>query len=465
MDFEYTKTDRLKSAIVELDGVEEPSYGEIVEIDLKDRTLLGQVTGIRGDSVTVQVYGDSTGITADNAVLSFKGRPLELSLSSEILGRTFDGVGRPVDGGGPIYSREKYNVNGLPMNPVSRQYPKNFIQTGISAIDGLMTLIRGQKLPIFSGAGLDHDALAAQIVRQSCIRNTDDDFCFVFGAIGVKKEEAEFFKQTFKSAGVSEKVVMYLNYADDPIMERIITPKCALTAAEYLAFETGRHVLVILTDITSYAEALREISSLREEVPSRKGYPGYLYSDLASLYERAGLLRDKPGSVTLIPILTMPNDDITHPIPDLTGYITEGQIVLSRELQQKGIYPSINILPSLSRLMKDGIGQGFTREDHADVMNQIYSSYAGVQEVRSLAQIVGESDLSESDRKILDFGQAFEEKFLSQGQNENRSIEETLDIGWQVLSMLPDEELEHIDPKLREKYMVKKVQEAGDKEA
>ena len=465
MDFEYTKTDRLKSAIVELDGVEEPSYGEIVEIDLKDRTLLGQVTGIRGDSVTVQVYGDSTGITADNAVLSFKGRPLELSLSSEILGRTFDGVGRPVDGGGPIYSREKYNVNGLPMNPVSRQYPKNFIQTGISAIDGLMTLIRGQKLPIFSGAGLDHDALAAQIVRQSCIRNTDDDFCFVFGAIGVKKEEAEFFKQTFKSAGVSEKVVMYLNYADDPIMERIITPKCALTAAEYLAFETGRHVLVILTDITSYAEALREISSLREEVPSRKGYPGYLYSDLASLYERAGLLRDKPGSVTLIPILTMPNDDITHPIPDLTGYITEGQIVLSRELQQKGIYPSINILPSLSRLMKDGIGQGFTREDHADVMNQIYSSYAGVQEVRSLAQIVGESDLSESDRKILDFGQAFEEKFLSQGQNENRSIEETLDIGWQVLSMLPEEELEHIDPKLREKYMVKKVQEAGDKEA
>ncbi len=465
MDFEYTKTDRLKSAIVELDGVEEPSYGEIVEIDLKDRTLLGQVTGIRGDSVTVQVYGDSTGITADNAVLTFKGRPLELSLSSEILGRTFDGVGRPVDGGGPIYSREKYNVNGLPMNPVSRQYPKNFIQTGISAIDGLMTLIRGQKLPIFSGAGLDHDALAAQIVRQSCIRNTDDDFCFVFGAIGVKKEEAEFFKQTFKSAGVSEKVVMYLNYADDPIMERIITPKCALTAAEYLAFETGRHVLVILTDITSYAEALREISSLREEVPSRKGYPGYLYSDLASLYERAGLLRDKPGSVTLIPILTMPNDDITHPIPDLTGYITEGQIVLSRELQQKGIYPSINILPSLSRLMKDGIGQGFTREDHADVMNQIYSSYAGVQEVRSLAQIVGESDLSESDRKILDFGQAFEEKFLSQGQNENRSIEETLDIGWQVLSMLPEEELEHIDPKLREKYMVKKVQEAGDKEA
>ncbi len=465
MDFEYTKTDRLKSAIVELDGVEAPSYGEIVEIELKDRTLLGQVTGIRGDSVTVQVYGDSTGITADNAVLSFKGKPLELSLCSEILGRTFDGVGRPVDGGGPVYSREKYNVNGLPMNPVSRKYPRNFIQTGISAIDGLMTLIRGQKLPIFSGAGLDHDALAAQIVRQSCIRNTDDDFCFVFGAIGVKKEEAEFFKQTFKSAGVSEKVVMYLNYADDPIMERIITPKCALTAAEYLAFETGRHVLVILTDITSYAEALREISSLREEVPSRKGYPGYLYSDLASLYERAGLLRDKPGSVTLIPILTMPNDDITHPIPDLTGYITEGQVVLSRDLQQKGIYPGINILPSLSRLMKDGIGQGFTREDHADVMNQIYSSYASVQEVRSLAQIVGESDLSESDRKILDFGKAFEEKFLSQGQNENRSIEETLDIGWQVLALLPDEELAHIDPELRDKYMVKKVQEAGDKEA
>lgn len=450
---EYTKTDHLKSAIVEIEGVEAPRYGEIVEVQMSERSLLGQVMGIAGKRVTVQVYGDTTGLTTDNAVVSFRGRPLELSLSEEILGRTFDGVGRPIDGGGPVYSSHRYNINGQPMNPVAREYPKNFIQTGISAIDGLMTLIRGQKLPIFSGSGLDHDALAAQIVRQAQIRNTTDDFCFVFGAIGVKKEEAAFFQQTFKSAGVSEKVVMYLNYADDPIMERIITPKCALTAAEYLAFETGRHVLVLLTDITSYAEALREISSLREEVPSRKGFPGYLYSDLASLYERAGLLRERPGSVTLLPILTMPNDDITHPIPDLTGYITEGQIVLSRELQQRGIYPGINILPSLSRLMKDGIGEGYTREDHADVMNQIYASYARVQEVRSLAQIVGESDLSKQDRQVLAFGEAFEQEFLAQRANENRSIEETLDIGWRVLSRLPEEELGHIDPALRAKYL------------
>lgn len=453
MKREYTKTDHLKSAIISLDGVKDVSYGEIVSIKVEERDMIGQVMSIEGDKVTIQLYGDSSDIGRDNALLTFEGRPMEIALSKDILGRSFNGIGRPLDGGGPIYSDKLYNINGRPMNPVAREYPKNFIQTGISAIDGLMTLIRGQKLPIFSASGLDHDALAAQIVRQAQIRNSSEDFCFVFGAIGVKKEEAAFFSQSFKSAGVSEKVVMYLNYADDPIMERIITPRCALTAAEYLAFEKDMHVLVILTDITAYAEALREISSLREEVPGRKGFPGYLYSDLASLYERAGIIRGHKGSVTLLPILTMPNNDITHPIPDLTGYITEGQIVLSDEMQKENIYPAINILPSLSRLMKDGIGQGFTREDHADMMNRIYASYARVREVRSLAQIVGDSDLSESDKKILDFGRAFENEFLRQGINENRSIEETLDIGWKVISLLPDDELANIDDKIRAKYL------------
>lgn len=450
---EYIKTNQLKSAIVELDGVESPSYGEIVEIDLESKKLIGQIMSIADDRIQVQVFGDTMGISTDNAILKLKGHPLELALSDEILGRTFDGVGRPIDGGGPIYSDNKYNVNSSPINPVARQYPKNFIETGISAIDGPMTLIRGQKLPIFSAHGLNHNALAAQIVRQASIRSEGEDFCFVFAAMGVKKEEAAFFIDAFKRAGVTEKVVLYLNYATDPIMERISTPKCALTAAEYLAFEKGKNVLVILTDITAYAEALREISSLREEVPSRKGFPGYLYSDLAAIYERAGILRDRPGSLTLLPILTMPNEDISHPIPDLTGYITEGQIVFSRELNQRGIYPEINILPSLSRLMKDGIGGGLTREDHADVMNQIYASYARVQEIRSLAKIVGESEMAENDRKFLEFGQAFEDQFLSQGENEKRSIEETLDIAWKILSILPEEELQHIDPKLREKYM------------
>ena len=357
-----------------------------------------------------------------------------------------------MDGIGPIYSSKRYNVNGRPMNPVARSYPRDYLETGISAIDSLMTLIRGQKLPIFSGNGLPHNELAAQIVRQASVKGEESNFAIVFGAMGIKHDDADFFRQSFEGSGVIERVVMYVNLADDPAVERISTPRCALTAAEYLAYEEGMHVLVILTDITAYAEALRELSSAREEVPSRKGYPGYLYSDLATLYERAGMVLDKKGSVTLLPILTMPNDDITHPIPDLTGYITEGQIVLSRDLAKQNVYPPINVLPSLSRLMKDGIGDGFTREDHDEVSSQLFSSYSRVQEVRSLAQIIGEDDLSELDQKFMAFGKAFEERFLTQDQDEKRTIEETLDIAWEILSILPKEELERLSPKMIDKY-------------
>ena len=336
---------------------------------------------------------------------------------------------------------------------MSREYPRNYLETGISAIDSLMTLIRGQKLPIFSGNGLSHNELAAQIVRQASVKGEDNDnFAVVFAAMGIKHDDADYFRKSFEGSGVIQRVVMYVNLADDPVIERITTPRCALTAAEYLAYEEGMHVLVILTDMTSYAEALREISSAREEVPSRKGYPGYLYSDLATIYERAGMIRGKAGSVTLLPILTMPNDDITHPIPDLSGYITEGQIVLSRDLQQKNIYPPINVLPSLSRLMKDGIGEGFTRDDHDEVASQLFSSYSRVQDVRSLAQIIGEDDLSEIDRKFLAFGIAFEKQFLSQKTDEKRTIEETLDIAWDILGILPPEELERLSPQMMEKY-------------
>lgn len=453
MKIEYIKLKHLESAIVTVDKVRDVGYGEIVTITSEGKTYTGEVMAIEDDLAMVQVFGDTTGMTVDNAVVTFEGRPISLPLNASILGRVFDGLGNPIDGGGAVFSDKRYNINGSAMNPVAREYPKNFIQTGISAIDGLMTIIRGQKLPIFSGSGLDHDRIAAQIIRQSQIRNTDDDFCFVFGAIGVQKDEADFFEETFRAAGVQDKVASYINLADDPVMERLITPKCALTAAEYLAFEEHKHVLVLLTDITSYAEALREISNLREEVPSRKGFPGYLYSDLAAMYERAGILRSGEGSITLIPILSMPNDDITHPIPDLTGYITEGQIVLSRELSRRGIYPAIDILPSLSRLMKDGIGEGFTREDHADVMRQIYASYAKAQEVRNLAQIIGEDDLSDDDRKILSFGDAFEEQFLRQDFTENRSIEQTLDLGWSLFKLLPESELSQISPEMKEKYL------------
>ena len=371
----------------------------------------------------------------------------------DILGRTFDGIGRPADGLGTIEPECRRDVNGKPLNPVEREYPRNYIQTGISAIDGLTTLIRGQKLPIFSGNGLPHDRLAAQIVKQASLGNdSDDELVVIFAAMGVKYDVAEFFRRTFEESGVLNHVVMFLNLANDPVVERLITPKVALTAAEYLAFDKGKHVLVILTDMTSFAEAMREVSSSKGEIPSRKGYPGYLYSELAAIYERAGIVKNSTGSVTQIPILTMPNDDITHPIPDLTGYITEGQIVLDRGLHGQSIYPPINVLPSLSRLMKDGIGEGYTREDHQSVANQLFSSYAKVGDARALASVIGEDELSASDKKYLEFGKAFEKEFVSQTETENRDVITTLDIGWKLLHMLPKEELDRIDTKLIEKY-------------
>ena len=378
---------------------------------------------------------------------------MELALSTEILGRTFNGIGQPIDNLGEITPEKKMNINGLPLNPVTREYPRNYIRTGISAIDGLTTLIRGQKLPIFSGNGLPHDKLAAQIVQQASLgEDSDEDFAIVFAAMGVKYDVAEFFRRTFEESGAADHVVMFLNLANDPVVERLLTPKIALTAAEYLAFEKGMHILVILTDITSFCEAMREVSSSKGEIPSRKGYPGYLYSELATLYERAGIVKGKPGSVTQIPILTMPNDDITHPIPDLTGYITEGQIVLDRQLHGQAIYPPINVLPSLSRLMKDGIGEGYTRADHQDVANQLFSCYAKVGDARALASVIGEDELSPLDKRYLVFGKAFESEFVGQSETENRSITETLDKGWELLGLLPKEELDRIDTKILDKY-------------
>ena len=451
-DREYLHLNRVKGDLIVLEGVKNAAYGEILNITLEDgKKRNGKIVAVQGDKVVAQVFQGTQGVSTNNVAVNFTGKPLEIPLSIDILGRQFNGLGQSVDGIGPIYSSKRYNVNGRPMNPVARSYPRDYLETGISAIDSLMTLIRGQKLPIFSGNGLPHNELAAQIVRQASVKG-EESFAIVFGAMGIKHDDADFFRQSFEGSGVIERVVMYVNLADDPAVERISTPRCALTAAEYLAYEEGMHVLVILTDITAYAEALRELSSAREEVPSRKGYPGYLYSDLATLYERAGMVLDKKGSVTLLPILTMPNDDITHPIPDLTGYITEGQIVLSRDLAKQNVYPPINVLPSLSRLMKDGIGDGFTREDHDEVSSQLFSSYSRVQEVRSLAQIIGEDDLSELDQKFMAFGKAFEERFLTQDQDEKRTIEETLDIAWEILSILPKEELERLSPKMIDKY-------------
>ncbi|MGF7058494.1 V-type ATP synthase subunit B [Brassicibacter mesophilus] len=457
MKKEYMALDRIEGPLIELSDIQNAVYGEIIEIKVEGhKSRMGRVIKIEEDKVIVQVFESTAGMSTKNTTVSFTGQPFKIPLSKEILGRVFNGIGHPIDNGGEIYSEKTYNINGRPMNPVARKYPRNYIQTGISSIDGLMTLIRGQKLPIFSGNGLPHNELAAQIVRQAKISSdADNDFAIVFAAIGVKHDDADFFKKSFDESEALNRVVMYVNYANDPIAERITTPRCALTAAEYLAFEKNMHVLVIMTDITSYSEALREVSSAREEVPSRKGYPGYLYSDLASLYERAGMLKDTDGSITLLPILTMPNDDITHPVPDLTGYITEGQIVLGRELYQKNVYPPVNILPSLSRLMKDGIGEGFTREDHPEVANQLFSSYSKVQEVRALSQIIGEDDLSETDRKYMEFGRVFEAKFINQDFDENRNIEDTLDLAWEILSILPVEELDRIDPKLIEKYINK----------
>lgn len=446
--------DKVQGPLVILSDVQDMAYDEIVEITVDGfQKKKGKVVKIEGNNAIVQVFEPTTGMSVKNSSLKFTGKPLEINLSQDVLGRVFNGLGEPRDGGGNIYSTKKYNINGRPMNPVARKYPRNFIETGISSIDCLTTLIRGQKLPIFSGNGISHNELAAQIVRQAKISgNSDEKFAIVFAAMGIKHDDADFFKKSFEQSGVLERVVMYLNLADDPIAERIVTPRCALTAAEYLAFEEDMHILVIMTDMTSYSEALRELSSLREEVPSRKGYPGYLYSDLASLYERAGMLHGKKGTITQIPILTMPNDDITHPVPDLTGYITEGQVVLSRGLHQRNIYPPVNILPSLSRLMKDGIGKEYTREDHAEVSNQIFASYSHVQEVIALAQVIGEDELSEIDKIYLQFGRQFEDRFLRQDYDEDRSMAETLDLAWEIISILPRTELDRISPETLNKY-------------
>ena len=454
MAIEYLGLSEINGPLVVLEGIKDASYDEIVEFRVDDGSRkLGRIVEIYEDKAVIQVFEGTENMSLMNTHTRLSGRPMEIDLSLEILGRTFDGIGRPIDGLGPVAAEARLNINGLPLNPVTREYPRNFIQTGISAIDGLTTLIRGQKLPIFSGNGLPHDQLAAQIVQQASLGgDSDENFAIVFAAMGVKYDVAEFFRRTFEESGVSDHVVMYLNLANDPVVERLITPKVALTAAEYLAFEKGMHILVILTDITSFCEAMREVSSSKGEIPSRKGYPGYLYSELATLYERAGIVRGGTGSVTQIPILTMPNDDITHPIPDLTGYITEGQIVLERQLHGQAIYPPINVLPSLSRLMKDGIGEGFTREDHQDVANELFSCYAKVGDARALASVIGEDELSPIDKIYLKFGEAFEHEFVGQRADENRSITETLDKGWKLLGMIPKEELDRIDTKILDKY-------------
>jgi len=454
MKKEYLMLNKVQGPLIILSNVEDVAYDEIVDILVDgNHKKKGKVVQIYKDKAIIQVFETTTGMSVDNTSVHFKGESFKIAITKDILGREFNGIGDPRDNGGEVYSSKKYDVNGRPMNPVARRYPRNYIQTGISSIDCLATLIRGQKLPIFSGNGMAHNELAAQIVRQAKVSGeADEKFCIVFGAMGIKYDDANFFKKSFEEAGVLEKVVMFTNLADDPIVERIITPRCALTTAEYLAFEEDMHVLVILTDMTNYCEALRELSSLKEEVPSRKGYPGYLYSDLASLYERAGMMKGKEGSITQIPILTMPNDDITHPVPDLTGFITEGQIVLSRGIQQRGIYPPVNSLPSLSRLMKDGIGEGFTREDHGDVSNQIFAAYSKVQDVIALAQVIGEDELSEIDKIYMDFGRAFEEKFLKQDYDENRDMTETLDLAWKILDILPKNELDRVSPNILEKY-------------
>ena len=454
MRVEYKKVVRVEGPLMVLSNVKDAAYGEMVAIRLdNDIVRKGKIIKIDGTNAIIQVFEGTAGISTRNAAVEFKGEPMSIPLSREILGRTFNGAGEPIDGLYQVVSSERYNINGRPINPVARKYPRNFIQTGISSIDALMTLIRGQKLPIFSGSGISHNELAAQIVKQARIEGAGSgNFAVVFGAMGIRHDDADFFIKSFQASGVLDHVVMYINTADAPIVERISTPRCALTAAEYLAFKLDMHVLVILTDMTSYAEALREISSAKGEVPSRKGYPGYLYSDLSTIYERAGMIEGKEGSITLIPILTMPNDDITHPVPDLTGFITEGQIVLNRELNLKGIYPPVDILPSLSRLMKDGIGADYTREDHADLASQLFAAYSRVQEVRSLAQIIGEEDMNDIDRLYLQFGRELENRFISQGANENRSIRETLDLGWEILSILPEEELDRVNADILKKY-------------
>ena len=453
---EYKGLSSVDGPIIIAQRKDDVFFGEIVIVrDRFGEKRTGRVIDLSEKYAVVQVFGSTTGLSLDDTRVEFLSSPMELRVGDGLLGRVFNGLGEPIDGFAPIISSQKINVNGYPINPYARVYPKDFIQTGISAIDGMVSLTRGQKLPVFSSSGLPHDRLAAQIIRQAKIKGGDGDenFVMVFAGMGIKHDVSQFFVKSFEESGVLSKVVMFLSLANAPSIERIITPRCALTAAEYLAFEKGMHVLVVMTDMTNYCEALREISTTRGEVPGRKGYPGYIYSDLAELYERAGRVSTSPGSITQIPILTMPNDDVSHPIPDLTGYITEGQITLDRELFAAGIFPPINVLPSLSRLMKDGIGEGMTRDDHKDVSNQLFAAYSKVKSIRGLASIIGEDELSENDKKYMVFGEKFEKEFIRQGERENRSVEETLDLAWQILSILPRNELYRIDDELIKKYL------------
>ena len=453
MPKEYRTIQEVAGPLMMVSGVEDVKYNELGEIELPDgERRRCKVLEIDGGNALVQLFESSTGINLSNSRVRFLGRSMELGVSEDMLSRVFDGLGRPIDGGPEILPEKRLNINGLPMNPAARNYPQEFIQTGVSAIDGLNTLVRGQKLPIFSASGLPHANLAAQIARQAKVRGTDEPFAVVFAAMGITFEEANFFTDSFRETGALDRSIMFINLANDPAVERIATPKMALTAAEYLAFDKNMHVLVILTDITNYADALREISAARKEVPGRRGYPGYMYTDLASLYERAGRQKGKNGSITLIPILTMPEGDKTHPIPDLTGYITEGQIILSRELYRKGIAPPIDVLPSLSRLKDKGIGAGKTRADHANTMNQLFAAYSRGKDAKELMVILGEAALTDIDKLYAKFADAFEQEYVSQGYDANRDIEETLDIGWKLLRILPRSELKRIDDKYLDEY-------------
>lgn len=453
MPKEYRTIQEVAGPLMLVKDVDHASYNEIGEIELASGDIRRcRVLEVNNSDVLVQLFENSAGINLQNSKVRFLGRGIELGVSEDMLGRVFDGMGNPIDGGPEILPEKRIDINGVPMNPAARDYPSEFIETGVSAIDGLNTLVRGQKLPIFSGSGLPHASLAAQIARQAKVKGKDEKFAVVFAAMGITFEEADFFKQEFIKTGAMERTVLFVNLANDPAIERIATPKMALTAAEYLAFDRGMHVLVIMTDITNYADALREISAARKEVPGRRGYPGYMYTDLATLYERAGRLKGKDGSITLIPILTMPEDDKTHPIPDLTGYITEGQIILSRELYRKNIEPPINVLPSLSRLKDKGIGEGKTRADHANTMNQLFAAYARGKDAKELMSILGEAALSDVDKLYAEFAERFEEEYVSQGYYNDRSIEETLEIGWKLLSILPKSELKRIKSEYIEKY-------------
>lgn len=452
-ELEYRRVSSIHGALMYLKAVEDVALGDRVVIRDKDgRRRNGQVIRTSRDVVLVQVFEGTDNLDLENTWVRFLDQPFELALSPDMLGRNFNGIGEPRDDRPPIISSLRRNVNGAPVNPAARAYPREFIQTGISTIDGLNSLVRGQKLPVFSGSGLPHNRLAAQIVRQARLPGDSSNFVIVFAAMGVSFSDARFFEQEFESSGVLRNVVMFINLANDPPMERLILPRTALTAAEYLAYELDHHVLVVITDMTNYAEALREVATEKGDVPSRKGYPGYLYSDLAEIYERAGRLRDRHGSITMIPILSMPSDDITHPIPDLSGYITEGQIVLSRELHGKSVYPPVNVPPSLSRLMKDGIGKDDTREDHPRVASQLYASYTRALEARNLASIIGSEELSERDRRYLDFADRFEEDFVRQGADEERNIIETLDLAWELLSLLPPSALSRVSEEDLRKY-------------